>query len=69
MDYYFVDKLSYQFVEEENYLEVTVIAISANCIKRSYGDLCFSAEVLQKYAKDLVGKPVLLDHKNEVSKR
>ncbi len=61
------EKLSYQLVEDDNYIELKVVAISENCVKRIYGDLCFPAEVLEKHAHDLIGKPVLLDHKNEVS--
>jgi hypothetical protein len=55
-----------QLKEEQGYIEVNVVALSSTCITRRYGNLCFSEEVLQKRAEDLVGKPVLLDHKWEV---
>jgi hypothetical protein len=52
--------------EEQDYIEVNVVALSSSCIARKYGNLCFPDELLQKKAKDLIGKPVLLDHKWEV---
>lgn len=52
--------------EEQDYIEVNVIALSSVCVARRYGNLCFPDELLQQKAKDLVGKPVLLDHKWEV---
>lgn len=64
---YINEHFSYQLVEDEQSVEISAIAISAGCIKRPYGELCFSEEVLERYAKDLTGKPLLLDHKNEVS--
>lgn len=64
---YLKERFSYQLNEAGNYIELTVIAISAGCIKRPYGELCFSSEVLQKHAKDLIAKPVILDHKDEIN--
>lgn len=61
------ERLSYQLIEEDSFVQIQAVAISAGCIRRPYGELCFSEEVLQKHAKDLIGKPLLLDHKNEVS--
>jgi hypothetical protein len=52
--------------EEQDFIEVNVIALSSTCITRKYGNLCFPDELLQQKAKDLIGKPVLLDHKWEV---
>jgi hypothetical protein len=52
--------------EEQDYIEVNVVALSSTCITRRYGNLCFPDELLQQKAKDLIGKPVLLDHKWEV---
>jgi hypothetical protein len=63
---YFYEKFSYQLAESEDYIELTVIAISAGCIKRPFGELCFPSEVLQKHAKDIKGKPVILDHNDRV---
>lgn len=60
------ERLSYQLVEEDSYVQIQAVAVSAGCIKRPYGELCFSEEVLQRHAKDLTGKPLLVDHKNEV---
>lgn len=61
------EKFAYsQFNESEQYLDVKVIALSATCVKRLYGELCFTEEVLQKNAKDLTGKPVLLDHADSI---
>ena len=54
------------FTESESFVEFDVIAISAGCIERPYGKLCFPEEVLVRKASTLIGKPVLLDHKWEV---
>ena len=52
--------------EEQDFVEVSVVALSSTCVARKYGNLCFPEELLAKKAKTLVGKPVLLDHKWEV---
>jgi hypothetical protein len=52
--------------EEQDFIEVNVVALSSTCVVRQYGNLCFPDELLQQKAKDLIGKPVLLDHKWEV---
>jgi len=52
--------------EEQNFVEVSVVALSSTCIARKYGNLCFPEELLSQKAKTLIGKPVLLDHKWEV---
>jgi hypothetical protein len=54
-------------VETEEYVEFSAVAISANCVKRVYGELCFTEEILRAKAQDLIGKPVLLDHKYETN--
>jgi hypothetical protein len=54
--------------ESECCIELSVIALSATCVDRDYGKLCFSPEILQKKAKELIGKPVLLDHEWRVDK-
>lgn len=55
-------------VETDEYIEFQVVAISNTCVKRKYGNLCFPEEVLRQNAKDLIGKPVLLDHDWSVEK-
>jgi hypothetical protein len=52
--------------EEQDFVEVSVVALSSTCVQRKYGNLCFPEELLAKKAKSLIGKPVLLDHKWEV---
>jgi hypothetical protein len=52
--------------EEQDFIEVNVIALSSTCVVRRYGNLCFPDELLQQKAEGLIGKPVLLDHKWEV---
>jgi len=54
------------FTDEECCVEFDVIALSSNCIDRTYGKLCFPEEILQSKVSTLVEKPVLLDHKWEV---
>ncbi len=54
--------------ESECCVEFNVVALSETCVPREYGKLCFPAEVLEKRAKELVGKPVLLDHEWKVDK-
>lgn len=50
------------FIETEDYIEFSVVALTATCIQRSYGELCFPEEVLKEAAGSLKGQPVLLDH-------
>jgi len=52
--------------EEQDFVEVSVVALSSTCVQRKYGNLCFPDELLAQKAKTLIGKPVLLDHKWEV---
>jgi hypothetical protein len=52
--------------EEQDFIEVNVVALSSTCVVRQYGNLCFPDELLQQKAKDLIGKPVLLDHEWKV---
>lgn len=54
--------------ESECCVELSVIALSETCIDRNYGKLCFPSKVLKEKAKDLIGKPVLLDHEWRVDK-
>lgn len=65
----FYDKLSAieSFEEHDDFVEFSAVALSETCVKRHYGELCFSEEVLEKYASLLTGKPVLIDHKCEAS--
>ncbi|MCS7317328.1 MAG: HK97 family phage prohead protease [Candidatus Dojkabacteria bacterium] len=53
--------------ESDKYLDFSVIAITEGYIDRGSYKIYFSEEVLDKYAKDLKGKPVLLDHIQDVS--
>ncbi len=54
--------------ESECCIEFDVVALSETCIQRSYGKVCFPSEVLKERAKDLIGRPVLLDHEWKVEK-
>ena len=55
--------------ENDEYIEMDVIAISSSCIQRRYqGKICFPSEVLKEKAQDLIGKPVLLDHEWKIEK-
>lgn len=54
--------------ESECCIELSVVALSTTCVEREYGKLCFPAQVLKEKAKDLIGKPVLLDHEWKVDR-
>lgn len=54
--------------ESECCVEFDVVALSETCIQREYGKVCFTSEVLREKAKNLIGKPVLLDHEWRVEK-
>lgn len=49
-------------------VEFNVIALSETCVQRTFGRVCFPSKVLREKAKDLIGKPVLLDHEWKVDK-
>jgi len=54
--------------ESECCVEFNVVALSDTCVQRTFGRVCFPSEVLEKKAKDLIGKPLLLDHEWKVDK-
>ena len=54
--------------ESDCCVELQAIALTPTCVLREYGTLCFPEKVLKEKAKDLIGKPVLLDHKWEIDK-
>lgn len=53
--------------DSDRYIDFKVIAITEGYIERDFGKLYFSEEVLKKYSDTLKGKPVLLEHKQEVN--
>lgn len=63
----FTVKLS-KYEEEANYIDIKLVALNKGYIKTKTEELFFSSEILEKYAKELTGKPVLEDHEHKVSK-
>lgn len=64
---FLIEKLAYSNIDEsETFIDVKVIALSATCVKRTYGELCFTEDVLKECAAGLAGKPVLVDHSDSI---
>ncbi|KAA0257204.1 DUF2213 domain-containing protein [Deferribacter autotrophicus] len=55
------------FEEDENYVYVDAVVLVPGTIKRNYGDLIIEADELKRSAEGLKGKPVLIEHQNDVN--